>query len=352
MKRKLLLLNLLIAFNFAFAQPANDLCLNNQLLYVDGPCENGSTNGAGIEDPTIDPVYYPADVWYSFVATTDYSVVYVYPDFNVDPDIYMFDGCNGSVFAVGTAGLFAGEIDSVLINSVPGTTYYISVVGWQDAPYGNFCVEVLSRNEIVQPYDPCTDFEAISVGAGCLSDELTAEIPVKTYTFIASAPETFISLELDGFFYYPSIHVLEDNCSGMVVHDFQSTDFVLDENTYAISFPTQINQQYLFGVLHTDPSFSTNFPLDYCVRIHEFANIAEIGDEIVSIFPNPVQSKLNVDIGTNKGLIEIYNVLGNKIYYQEVFSSSLIDVSQLKSGMYLLKTNIDGKMYQSKFLKE
>lgn len=62
--------------------------------------------------------------------------------------------------------------------------------------------------------------------------------------------------------------------------------------------------------------------------------------EGLTIYPNPVTSgKMYVNITTLKNLlkkIEIYNVLGKKIYAVDLFGKEL-NISQFNSGVYILK---------------
>ena len=71
-------------------------------------------------------------------------------------------------------------------------------------------------------------------------------------------------------------------------------------------------------------------------------SIAE--NEITSeIYPNPVDDKLYINSKDNIEKIEIYNLLGVKLY-SEVISQgneNMIDMSDFESGLYLVKIKTD-----------
>lgn len=347
--KKLVLHSMFLTVSLSAMAQANDLCGNSQSLFVDAPCEMGSTIGAGIEDPTIDPALYPADVWYSFEAISNFSVVYVYPDLNVDPDLYMFDNCNGNVFAVGTAGVVAGETDSVFIETVPGTIYYISVVGWQDAPYGEFCIEVLSRND--NGYDPCTDQLYVDVEDPCVFDAVTSQEFVKTYTFAATSTDTYVTLDITGLFYLPAIAIFEVDCYGQMVRDWMEP-YSLEGNHFMVNFSSTIGQQYMFGVINTDPSFSYQFPMEYCVDVQNLAEVYEAARPEIAVFPNPVRADLTISLGSNKGTVAIYDLIGQELAMHEGTGEVKLDLKDYKPGVYMVQTTIGAYHYLSKIVKE
>jgi endonuclease I len=58
----------------------------------------------------------------------------------------------------------------------------------------------------------------------------------------------------------------------------------------------------------------------------------------LSIYPNPTKDKLTVSISDNtETRIEIYDVLGKRVFVRKINESISLDVSSLKSGLYLFK---------------
>ena len=78
----------------------------------------------------------------------------------------------------------------------------------------------------------------------------------------------------------------------------------------------------------------------------------EITDAVLTIYPNPVtDNQLNILFnGTDVKEIRIYNLQGVLINRQPFDVS--IDVSYLKSGMYLIEIATNNKNFIQKFIKQ
>lgn len=73
----------------------------------------------------------------------------------------------------------------------------------------------------------------------------------------------------------------------------------------------------------------------------------------VKLYPNPTSNVLNIEsLGTIQ-TISVYNVLGQEVINKELNSTSTaLDVSSLNSGIYVVKTNVDGVTSTTKFIKQ
>jgi hypothetical protein len=79
-----------------------------------------------------------------------------------------------------------------------------------------------------------------------------------------------------------------------------------------------------------------------------------LNSNLIQIIPNPVNNRLNVDLGDNRSAesIEILNQMGVKVLDVSV-SNTTIDVSVLNAGVYILKVlDTNGAVYRTKFIKE
>ena len=73
----------------------------------------------------------------------------------------------------------------------------------------------------------------------------------------------------------------------------------------------------------------------------------------VKLYPNPTSNILNIEAATNVQNIVIYNVLGQEVMNKQTNGTSVsLDVSSLNSGIYVVKTTIDGNESTTKFIKE
>ena len=78
---------------------------------------------------------------------------------------------------------------------------------------------------------------------------------------------------------------------------------------------------------------------------------------LVSIYPNPVQSTLNIEFNgksTLKKTISIYDVNGKLLVAKSSASDTRIDVKQLTAGTYLIKITdeSDKELYNGKLIKQ
>ncbi|WP_405564831.1 T9SS type A sorting domain-containing protein [Polaribacter sp. Asnod6-C07] len=75
--------------------------------------------------------------------------------------------------------------------------------------------------------------------------------------------------------------------------------------------------------------------------------------EELSFYPNPTSRNLNISAANNIKNVEIYNVLGKKMMKVIINKTSdSIDVSNLASGIYLIKYNINDAIGTAKFIKK
>jgi hypothetical protein len=73
----------------------------------------------------------------------------------------------------------------------------------------------------------------------------------------------------------------------------------------------------------------------------------------VKLYPNPTSNVLNIEsLGTIQ-TISVYNVLGQEVINKALNSASTsLDVSSLNSGIYVVKTVVDGVTSSTKFIKQ
>lgn len=85
-----------------------------------------------------------------------------------------------------------------------------------------------------------------------------------------------------------------------------------------------------------------------------YMSVTEIQTEIFTIFPNPVQEILNITSNSASSSIEkitLYGLMG-KVVLQTNDISEQLDVSMLKTGVYLVKIETDKGIITKKVLKE
>ncbi|AXT51542.1 T9SS C-terminal target domain-containing protein [Aquimarina sp. BL5] len=107
-----------------------------------------------------------------------------------------------------------------------------------------------------------------------------------------------------------------------------------------------------------------NAPLVYAMHALDFyqkqaatlsVDTFEEASEIFEIFPNPTSQVLNIKFPVSKGSsdIKMYSIQGKKILSKQLQDSkSSIDLSNLTSGLYLVKITTQGRSYTTKIIKQ
>jgi hypothetical protein len=76
-------------------------------------------------------------------------------------------------------------------------------------------------------------------------------------------------------------------------------------------------------------------------------------DTTLSIYPNPAKDHVNISISNNAVTrIEIYDILGKRVFVRKINESMSIDVSSLTSGLYLFKFIQDDRTITKKLIIE
>ena len=78
------------------------------------------------------------------------------------------------------------------------------------------------------------------------------------------------------------------------------------------------------------------------------ANEDFINNVVLEVYPNPIKDKLNIESTHVIKEIELINTLGQSIIKTEQFKN--IDLSGFKSGVYLLKVNIENNIFVRKII--
>lgn len=81
-------------------------------------------------------------------------------------------------------------------------------------------------------------------------------------------------------------------------------------------------------------------------------SISEFNESQVSIYPNPITSKLNIDIASNVEIekVTLYNILGKNTGL--TFANGSINTSSLSSGVYLLMIESSEGVVSKKVIKQ
>jgi hypothetical protein len=71
------------------------------------------------------------------------------------------------------------------------------------------------------------------------------------------------------------------------------------------------------------------------------------------IYPNPAMNILNIESEISIEKVSVYNILGQEVISKYPNTELVtLDVSSLQSGVYILKTSINGNVSSTRFIKE
>ena len=107
--------------------------------------------------------------------------------------------------------------------------------------------------------------------------------------------------------------------------------------------------------VYTNEKWSNPFDVNGNITLNGsvLAIESEVFGNNIKVFPNPVQNNLNISIADGNYNISIYNVLGAEVLKTSISSDDMLDVNQLKKGIYfLLITDQETcKTFKKKFIK-
>ncbi len=122
-------------------------------------------------------------------------------------------------------------------------------------------------------------------------------------------------------------------------------DFEMNRNNYIytwqvnrnpfIDYPNLAN--YIFGSNYGQPWFST-------------LSSSTFDSNTISFYPNPTTNLVSISGLTNNGNVQLFSVLGIKVLEQNIENDTSLDVSNLSSGVYLVKIVSDYKSFETKLI--
>jgi endonuclease I len=120
-------------------------------------------------------------------------------------------------------------------------------------------------------------------------------------------------------------------------------------NTYAQGNRNPfIDNPYLATKIWGNPPSITQQPTDRWGTL----NVSKNNVSQLSTYPNPVKGDTLFFNKTDSYAIEVYNLIGKKVFFKQVFNANKIDISSIKNGIYILKLSNNNKILTKKFIKE
>jgi hypothetical protein len=123
-------------------------------------------------------------------------------------------------------------------------------------------------------------------------------------------------------------------------------DALAGEN--ALDDDTMIEDGTYYAVNTANSCSSTPF----AVTVEIVLGVTDFDAKAFSYYPNPVSGVLNIGYSKNITGVEVYNLVGQKVFAQQVNSTNVqIDLQALAAGSYLVKVTTDTAATTFKVLK-
>jgi uncharacterized protein YqgV (UPF0045/DUF77 family) len=134
---------------------------------------------------------------------------------------------------------------------------------------------------------------------------------------------------------------------------------VAGKMSITLTWPETAPTDVALNILWSKVSTAGNWQLGNAPTTFKFAATcatASVSDNEllnISMYPNPASSSLNISAPNTIKSAAIYNILGKQVMSLNINKNSKsIDISNLASGIYFLKYNVNDKVGTAKFIKQ
>jgi hypothetical protein len=91
------------------------------------------------------------------------------------------------------------------------------------------------------------------------------------------------------------------------------------------------------------------------IMVQQPLNTGQSDIQNIRVYPNPAKDRLHIDIADNgqqKTLFELYDIFGRLLFKQTLSKSQILDISHLKTGMYLYRLQNGSDKRSGKLIKK
>ncbi len=356
---------------FAQTPPSNDKSSNAIILFPSSSCNfrTGTTYGATQSQPvstygwcSMLSTTYAYDVWYKFTATCPKHHVQVQSASDFAAIVEVEDAASGEILDCDTDGE-GGSID-ISVSCIIGNIYYIRVYNdyggniWATGTDFQICVTpTCVSNDDCTFATPLISENYCNYISGSTNDATQSQSPEKCSNFVPyaafdvwykfTAVKDNHIIKVSGSPYFEPIIVLEDaTCS---------TALWCEEGFGYGSTATMNLKGFTIGNIYNIRVYSSDTHANFQICItHSGSSGIEGVNSLANlkIFPNPNNGIFTVSTTTEIDNIEIYNVLGVKVYSKSTSYHTLkeIDISNEPKGLYLIKMYNGENVYTEKII--
>jgi uncharacterized protein (TIGR02145 family) len=240
-----------------------------------------------------------------------------------------------------------------------GMAFNITGVAYDELPKKlGFSIRCLQDSEI-----------SLSVGDIIVDEGEEAELPISVSSLVTE--DSIISYQFDIAFDNTTLSYTGYDLAGTIAEGgtVEVNNYVAGELSISFTYSTAligagelINLQFntlkadTTEVLISNAYLNTTFITDLTngtVIVRDATGITDFGLNNFDIYPNPAKDILFVDGLMEESIARIYNSIGQLLLIENVNSQvNQINISQLPSGIFILKLEVDEEMFVTRFLKE
>lgn len=350
-----------VNITMAPAPPANNSCETALPIACDETL-SGDTSAFGATDTVGNP---SNDLWYLYSGPAG-DITASLCTSAYDTNILIFDACGGEVIANNDDS--CGLQSLVTFTADGASIYYIAVEGY-DNNNGMFDIAITCADPIEPPAnDDCSNAQALTFGVpamgttagateeldqerapcdpfGFMSDvwytiEITegrSDLIINT-TVIDPADQAFIAV------YY--------SCDALQDESLECSDAGGDESVTVFDL---INDTYFIRVWSDGLTSRSDQRIEgeFNIVVDATLSTTEIDDILdFSYYPNPVNDNLSLKAQKNIQNVIVYNMLGQEVIRTNPNTvNTELNMSELQSGAYFVKINIDNNIETFKIIK-
>lgn len=116
--------------------------------------------------------------------------------------------------------------------------------------------------------------------------------------------------------------------------------------------PVGADSTYTFRNVTGDHTISANFVLDSTATSAPSFGSGTYACSSLVIFPNPTNGKVYIHGIDKQARVRIFDLLGKERIYTEAVSNTILDVSDLKSGVYIIEVFVNDKRVLQRLVKQ
>ena len=212
-------------------------------------------------------------------------------------------------------------------------------------------IPLTADDETIDPDDGEATFYYLTLPTPSELSNISAKQIAVIVTFIPGSsrtPSSVIGTDLSTFRTY----LMGDPRDGYtdwgspeLLEDYQMGLFTDADNFITGKYFYNVYQPNVFWSSNPKPWMSLRVTCNNC----ETVNVPEIEKNNMTVYPNPATNNFTVNLGNDeKANIQLFNIVGQQVYSENITGSAQVNVANLHSGVYMLKVNQNGKVYTTK----